>query len=261
MSYISFSGVRTPKVDPGKGINLATDRVQNGNSNLCIRAQTQDDYGRAADDNSLYTLEQGCDTPLMRIDVENDLRPAYHQYLNTESIEGDFGDDQNYAFMNFDNSSLNKNDAAGLPVDAQVAQLVGIAADQNPGGAMPPARQNYSGGRSKYRASYAGALPVPGPNAKFVWGNNQRASYNPLANLGPNISKKNLMESFTGMDSLGAMVRNATRGYDTMNGNGVSSRCGGDMNDYDGVCRAISANTPIRTKANNSLFPANAVSM
>ncbi len=255
MSYISFSGVRTPKVDPGKGVNLATDRIQNGLSNLCITADTQDDYGRSASDNSLVTLEQGCDTPLMRIDVENDLRPAYHQYLNTESIQGDFGDDQSYAFMSFDDNTLAQNDSSGMPPDAAVANVVGIAANQNPGGAVDP-RASY---RQGYRSRYAGALPPIPPNTKYQWGSSNRASYNGFSQLGPNVSKKNLMESYTGETSLGNMVRNASRGYDSMNGNGVSARCVGSMNDYDGTCRAISANMPIRTKANNSLFPRNAL--
>lgn len=93
-STISLVGsVRTCKVDQGWANKVQSDRFENPNLLLCPIWDGMDTYGRYVNPDSFYTKAPGCSSAEDRVDVENDQRPKYFEYvtldasgLNDESI-------------------------------------------------------------------------------------------------------------------------------------------------------------------------------
>ena len=96
MSNISLeAAVRTCKVSTGWAPRIQSDRFQNTNLMMCPVWNERDLTGRKVCEDSFYTKREGCNTALDRINVENDQRPQYAEYitLDTAGYRADmFGD-------------------------------------------------------------------------------------------------------------------------------------------------------------------------
>jgi hypothetical protein len=84
-----------PKVGPQFANNVYSDRNMNYANAVCIAPNFTDGYGRFNHPYSFKSLTHGCpNDPLLRIEVENALRPSYAITLDTDGISKD---EQSYA--------------------------------------------------------------------------------------------------------------------------------------------------------------------
>jgi len=92
MANISINkAVRTCKVSPGWQERIASDRFENSDLMMCPVWNHVDNAGREVCADSFWTKRAGCNSSLDRIDVENDLRPQYMEYITLDAcgINGD----------------------------------------------------------------------------------------------------------------------------------------------------------------------------
>lgn len=86
MSNISLeAAVRTCKVNSGWSSRIASDRFQNTNLMMCPVWNERDLTGRKVCEDSFYTKREGCNSALDRINVENDQRPQYAEYITLDT--------------------------------------------------------------------------------------------------------------------------------------------------------------------------------
>lgn len=78
MSYINIYGnVRTTQVDTSYASKVQGDRIFTPSHNVCPKFLGYDNLGRPVAPDTFNTKAAGCNTPLDRTFVENDLRPKY----------------------------------------------------------------------------------------------------------------------------------------------------------------------------------------
>lgn len=97
MANISLeASVRTCKVNTGWASRIQSDRFENSNLLMCPVWNERDLTGRKVCEDSFYTKREGCNSPLDRINVENDQRPQYAEYitLDTAGFRADMIGDQ-----------------------------------------------------------------------------------------------------------------------------------------------------------------------
>ena len=95
MSNISLeAAVRTCKVNTGWANRIQSDRFENSNLMMCPVWNQRDLTGRKVCEDSFYTKREGCNSANDRIDVENDQRPQYMEYITLDSagFRGDMYD-------------------------------------------------------------------------------------------------------------------------------------------------------------------------
>ncbi len=86
MSNLSLeAAVRTCKVNTGWAPRIQSDRFENSNLLMCPVWNERDLTGRSVCADSFYTKREGCNTPLDRINVENDQRPQYAEYITLDT--------------------------------------------------------------------------------------------------------------------------------------------------------------------------------
>jgi len=86
MSNISLeASVRTCKVNTGWSNRIQSDRFQNTNLMMCPVWNERDLTGRKVCEDSFYTKREGCNSALDRINVENDQRPQYAEYITLDT--------------------------------------------------------------------------------------------------------------------------------------------------------------------------------
>ena len=110
MSAISITkALRVPKVSQQYVNNVYSERFQDPRFNVCPVWNGQDNLGREVGYYTFNNLTNGCNDPMQRIEIENNLRPNYHPYLNTEGIDAE---DQQYS-----SSFGGRYDTAGIRRD------------------------------------------------------------------------------------------------------------------------------------------------
>lgn len=83
---ISLQGsIRDCQVDTGWAERLRSDRFENPNQMICPVWSGRDLLGRPACSDSFYTKLEGCNTPLDRVAVENELRPHYMETITEDA--------------------------------------------------------------------------------------------------------------------------------------------------------------------------------
>lgn len=86
MSYLSLNGsLRTCKVEQGYAPRIQSDRFENPGLMTCPVWSGFDLANRPVAYDSFYTKSAGCNSPLDRVAVENDLRPQYMEYINLDA--------------------------------------------------------------------------------------------------------------------------------------------------------------------------------
>ena len=86
MSNISLeAAVRTCKVNSGWANRIQSDRFENSNLMMCPVWNERDLTGRKVCQDSFWTKREGCNSPLDRINVENDQRPQYAEYITLDT--------------------------------------------------------------------------------------------------------------------------------------------------------------------------------
>ena len=91
MASISLeASIRTSKVNTGFASKMQSDRFLNPNNLVCPTWSGFDSAGRSAPVDSYYTKREGCNSANDRVDVENNQRPQYLEYitLNAGGISG-----------------------------------------------------------------------------------------------------------------------------------------------------------------------------
>ena len=92
------------RVITGDSNRIQTDRIQNPDAMMCPVWGGSDLAGRQVSENSFVSKKEGCHASLDRIKVENNLRPAYTNYV-TISAAGIAGENANYG----PNTTVNNN--------------------------------------------------------------------------------------------------------------------------------------------------------
>lgn len=86
MSYLSLNAsLRTCKVEQGYASRIQSDRFENPGLMVCPVWSGYDSANRPVAYDSFYTKSAGCNSPLDRVAVENDLRPHYMEYINLDA--------------------------------------------------------------------------------------------------------------------------------------------------------------------------------
>lgn len=86
MANISLNkSTRTCKVNTGWADRIASDRFLNSDLMQCPVWSGRDLAGRSACADSFYTKRAGCNTSLDRINVENNLRPQYMEFITLDA--------------------------------------------------------------------------------------------------------------------------------------------------------------------------------
>ncbi len=98
MSALSLEGaLRTCKVDTAYANKMQSDRILNPSNMVCPIWSGVDSAGRSVCQDSFNTKSAGCNNPLDRIQIENDVsRPQYMEYitLNAGGIKGNMYNDK-----------------------------------------------------------------------------------------------------------------------------------------------------------------------
>ena len=76
------ASTRTCKVDTASAARIESDRFLNPNLVMCPNWNGTDLTGRTVCPDSFYTKRAGCNSAADRVIVENNLRPAYFEYIN-----------------------------------------------------------------------------------------------------------------------------------------------------------------------------------
>lgn len=76
------AATRTCKVDTASASRSQSDRFLNPNLVMCPNWEGRDLTGRIVCPDSFYTKRAGCNSAADRVIVENNLRPAYFEYIN-----------------------------------------------------------------------------------------------------------------------------------------------------------------------------------
>ena len=86
MANISLEGsIRTCKVDTAWANKMESDRFLNPNTMVCPVWNGYDTSGRSVCPDSYYAKTAGCFSAADRVNVENDLRPKYIEYVNLDA--------------------------------------------------------------------------------------------------------------------------------------------------------------------------------
>jgi len=98
MSLISLEGaINTCKVNTAWANRIQSDRFENPSLMTCPTWGGTDNAGRPVSADSYVTKTAGCNNALDRVDVENNLRPQYFEYvgLSAAGINGNIYDNNN----------------------------------------------------------------------------------------------------------------------------------------------------------------------
>lgn len=112
---LSLQGsIRTCKVDTGWSARMQSDRFLNPGNMMCPTWSGMDSTGRTVCDYSFYTKSAGCNSASDRVDVENDQRPKYVEYiaLNAAGIDGSMYGDSYGGNNMFYNDTVKGNKSA-----------------------------------------------------------------------------------------------------------------------------------------------------
>jgi hypothetical protein len=115
MSLSLDASLRTCKVDTAWASRVQSDRFENPNEMSCPVFTGFDLAGRQVNPDSFYTKSAGCNSALDRVDVENNLRPQYAEYINLSasgidaSIYGNFNNNMSYEDRGKTQNVLNNN--------------------------------------------------------------------------------------------------------------------------------------------------------
>jgi hypothetical protein len=104
MSSLSLeASLRTCKIDQGHAIRVESDRFLNPNNALCIPWNNMNNLGQMVCQDSFMTKRAGCNSANDRVEVENNLRPQYMQYvtLDAAGIRGQMYNEINNITGNF----------------------------------------------------------------------------------------------------------------------------------------------------------------
>jgi len=102
MSISLDASLRTCKVDTAWATRVQSDRFENPDEMSCPVWTGFDLAGRQVSPDSFYTKSAGCNSALDRVEVENDLRPQYAEYINLSasgidaSVYGNFDNNMNW---------------------------------------------------------------------------------------------------------------------------------------------------------------------
>lgn len=91
MSLSLTKSITTCKVDTSQTNRIQSDRFLNPENMVCVPWNGSDLTGREICENSWNTKSAGCNSSRDRVDIENDLRPKYFEYV-TYSAAGLNGD-------------------------------------------------------------------------------------------------------------------------------------------------------------------------
>lgn len=121
--FISNS-ILTSKVDQGCKERLRSHRDQDPDEMMCPVWNRYDNAGRPAGEYSFYTKRAGCNSALDRLNVENQQRPRYTNYVLT-SAAGIAGYDNGYEVENYEGPGGNiaKVDEMNARNERRFAQL------------------------------------------------------------------------------------------------------------------------------------------
>ena len=113
MAEVSItSALRVPKVYSGYAENVATERFQDHAFSVCPQWTGQDNLGREVPYFSENNLAAGCHDPSARMDIENDLRPSYHPYLN---VQDGISGDTTSSFGGYDTLGVRRDESFRFP--------------------------------------------------------------------------------------------------------------------------------------------------
>jgi len=92
MSLSLMKSIATCRVDTGNSSRVQSDRFLNSNNLVCPNWNGTDTVGRNVCKDSWNTKSAGCNLSSERVDVENNLRPQYFEYINLNSsgVNADF---------------------------------------------------------------------------------------------------------------------------------------------------------------------------
>jgi hypothetical protein len=92
MSLSLMKSIATCRVDTANSSRVQSDRFLNPNNLMCPNWNGTDSVGRNVCKDSWNTKSPGCNLSSERIDVENNLRPQYFEYinLNASGVNADF---------------------------------------------------------------------------------------------------------------------------------------------------------------------------
>lgn len=76
--------IKTYKVIPEEAPRNQSDRFLNAQRSTCFNWTGEDSTGRSVCANSFMQKTAGCSLSSDRVDVENDLRPRYYNYVNLD---------------------------------------------------------------------------------------------------------------------------------------------------------------------------------
>lgn len=138
MAGISLtSAIKVPKVSAEFAANAQTDSLHD----VCPVWNHQDNFGRTVPYQSMKVLKGGCHDPSARMDIEMDLRPSYHPYLNLPGLDQDFTKlntrTQNYGSSagGYDTLGVRRDEAFGHYNDIELSRSSGLQTEDN-GAAM-----------------------------------------------------------------------------------------------------------------------------
>lgn len=221
MSNISLNkATRTCKVNVGWAPRIASDRFENSNLMMCPVWNNVDNAGRQVCVDSFYTKRAGCNSSLDRINVENDLRPQYMEYITLDAcgIDGDMYDcrgsgnpEQIGVTQSFVEGYQNLGARENYRPASQWGNSKAVIRSQ------PPRRENYA-------PTVPGYMPYNGPYDDAIIGcdslsqiskytgqfgqRNFRADINPTCN---NYSYEQAMAEMSQANSEASMINHAAR--------------------------------------------------
>ena len=123
------SAIRTCDVNVAWANRIESDRFLNPSNMLCPIWSGVDSTGREVCVDSFKTKRAGCNSALDRVDVENNLRPQYSEYVNLQALGIDGPS------MSVDGSSQNPSNMHTKQVGADVKMRNYVSSNSNPNGA------------------------------------------------------------------------------------------------------------------------------
>lgn len=141
MANVSLdANIRTCKVDTAWGDKMYTDRFMNPNNMICPIWSGLDTAGRPSCANSFYTKIGGCHSSSDRINVENDQRPKYFNYitLDASGLQGPWDQDASCR-LNDSRESARRTGTSGMVSTSQyIRSNCATCPKKLPQGPQPP---------------------------------------------------------------------------------------------------------------------------
>lgn len=102
MSSLSLmKSIATCRVDTAQSDRIQSDRFLNSSNLICPTWNGMDSVGRHVQKDTWYTMSAGCNSARERVNIENDLRPKYFEYvtLDASGINLNYGPDTPFSVM------------------------------------------------------------------------------------------------------------------------------------------------------------------